>query len=212
MKTSWITASMVAATCALAIACSSSSGSSYSGTNCPSEGVTNSSCVSCIQSSCSSQLSSLNSGCNASDFNCACPSGANPSECTLSSSCQSAGPAYQSCVESSCSSSCGAISGSSSGGSGSGSGSGSSSGGSPSSCAVGSGASPACATCLQTNCCASLGACDANPDCSSFGNCIAACQTNTCTDNCTTQYETGASLYNAFFSCNTTNCASACGT
>jgi hypothetical protein len=74
------------------VACSSSSNNgngggggagSYSLTNCPNEAMalsTATGCVSCMQSKCSSQLSTVTTSCQA-QFDCACPSGADAQAC-----------------------------------------------------------------------------------------------------------------------------------
>ncbi len=88
----------------LLLACGSSA--DYSPTYCPSEGVTSSACVACLQSSCGAEIDALTSACTSDDFACACPSGANQSSCSFSTACSDDGQAYQDCLDVSCASEC----------------------------------------------------------------------------------------------------------
>ncbi|HEY8091456.1 MAG TPA: hypothetical protein VIF09_26510, partial [Polyangiaceae bacterium] len=118
---------------AAAFACSSSS-SGGGGGNCgySQGGTTNQACTSCVESSCSSQISTYNGAC--SDYSsCVCSAGSNASALQAcqskasEGSCPSAAQGVSSCVASKCSSQCNNSS-SSSGGTSSSSGSASSSG------------------------------------------------------------------------------------
>jgi hypothetical protein len=152
MIKSGLIASLVALSAA-AFACSSSSNSGGASNACVYAG-TSSSCQSCVQNSCGSQVSSGESACSGY-LNCACPGGsfsqtaAESSSCQqqIDSSCASAEQSIVSCEEQNCASQCGISGGSSGGGSGSGSGSGSSSGGTGDttfSCVVTTGTTTAC--------------------------------------------------------------------
>jgi hypothetical protein len=70
-------------------ACSSSSGGGgYGITNCPANPLP-AACISCINSSCSSQLSTVNSACSAY-YDCVCPTNADAGlSCVPSSDCSS---------------------------------------------------------------------------------------------------------------------------
>jgi hypothetical protein len=193
----------VAVAMGLAFACSNSgsSGGSYSGTDCPSEGVTSGACISCLEAQCSSELTALNEGCTSSDLSCACPSGANPESCDLSSECQTAGPDYQACIQENCAADC-----STTGGGGTPEDSGSTAGG----CSLSGGG--ACQVCEQTNCCAADVACTGNSECLAYGDCLEACgdDDNSCLDTCAETNSGGVADYNAISACITGTCASAC--
>ncbi len=110
------------AVAAAAFACSSSSSGGNSSSACVYAGA-DSSCQSCMQNSCGSQVSSGESACSAY-LSCACPGGtfsesaASASSCQMqvTSACSSAEQAIVQCESSNCASAC-TTSGSSSGGS-----------------------------------------------------------------------------------------------
>jgi hypothetical protein len=98
-----------------AVACSSSSSGGgpdsgneaiLSGTNCPSANIGSTSCVSCIQTSCATSVSSLSLDCTSIEVNCFCQSGGNAACCALSQGCATANHAWTSCVQSNCSKPC----------------------------------------------------------------------------------------------------------
>jgi hypothetical protein len=89
----------------LLVACSSSGGS-YTATNCPGEGVNSGGCVTCIQANCATEISSLTADCSAADLACACPSGADPETCLLSPACETSAPDYESCIRDNCADDC----------------------------------------------------------------------------------------------------------
>lgn len=134
-KKIWVMVGLSAVALA-AFACSSSSGGGGgAASSCfASAAGASQACQSCVESSCSSQLSSTNSAC--SDFlSCVCPGGtynANNLQMCASketSACQMAGSSVGSCEQQNCASQCASSSSSSSGGSSSSSGGSSSSSG-----------------------------------------------------------------------------------
>jgi hypothetical protein len=63
---------------------------SYSYTNCPAKVVLAPSCVTCLETSCSSQLSAVNTACSPY-FNCVCPNGVDAATCPKAPSAALAG-------------------------------------------------------------------------------------------------------------------------
>jgi len=62
---------------------------------------------------------------------------------------------------------------------------------------------PACQSCLETQCCAQLLACDTGTDCANLIDCANNCDPDdqTCIDGCLTQYQAGQPAYAALFNC-----------
>jgi hypothetical protein len=97
------------------VACSSSSSGggpeggvevNYSGTNCPAESISATTCMSCVQSKCASQVSSLSSNCTSIEINCFCTSGSTPDSCPATPGCAMAGSEWTSCVQANCATPC----------------------------------------------------------------------------------------------------------
>lgn len=100
---------------------------------------------------------------------------------------------YISCLQTSCSIPCGLVDGGTS-------------------CGQFVFSSPACDTCVTTNCCGPANVCSNDPDCFSLGQCLQTClPTDTvCQTNCRTLLPAGTGTYAALGLCISSNCTAQC--
>jgi hypothetical protein len=68
-----------------------------------------------------------------------------------------------------------------------------------------------CGQCNQQSCCTPMKTFWSDANSSAFVGCVQPCTTQTCYDQCVTQFSTAASKYNAWVQCQTSSCGSACG-
>ncbi|HEY0709574.1 MAG TPA: hypothetical protein VGG33_22375 [Polyangia bacterium] len=71
-------------------------------------------------------------------------------------------------------------------------------------------AEDACEQCLYSKCCTSLAACAGSTMCQSIIDCIDACATDACIQQCAAASPQGAQLFSAFGTCVANNCDAAC--
>jgi hypothetical protein len=69
---------------------------------------------------------------------------------------------------------------------------------------------PACDSCFRDHCCSRGTTCGNNPDCLSLLDCTRPCTTNSCLQDCATQFPGGVSAYNALNTCMNDNCSTDC--
>ena len=112
MMDSWLSMGIAGLALTLATACSNSSsggtGAAYSVTSCPNKVGATATCNSCLEASCTSQVSAANRAC-ADVIACNCPAGSDAAACPAQSpSCDTATVEFLGCALAKCGSACGA--------------------------------------------------------------------------------------------------------